>query len=100
MTEVDSTRAVNLKHLVSTTYLVSKTGISKSQIHRIVTELNTLGLIDIHKAGSRHENHMVFKSEFDWVYERPFQDLLEKCYPSKPDTDTDTQGDTQGGEQT
>lgn len=97
--EVDTTRGVDLKHLVSTSYLVSKTGISKSQVHRIVTELGTLGLIDIYKAGSNHENHMAFKKEFEWVYEEPFQTLLEQCYPPKQDVDADVKEDVEEGEQ-
>lgn len=84
--QIDTTRDVDVERLISTSYLIAKTGISKSQIHRIVTELEVLGLVDIYKAGSSHQNHIVFKREFDWVYEKDFQDLLKKCHPSKSDT--------------
>ena len=80
--ELDTTRDVDIIHMVHTGYLVTKTGISKSHLHRILKELSALGLIDIYKtmAGSSHENVMIFKNEFDFVYEDPFQSLLEQTY--------------------
>ena len=79
--ELDTTRDVDLEHLVNTSYLVSRTGISKSQVHRIVTELEILELVDIYKVRSSHQNHITFKEGSNWVYEEPFQNLLRQCYP-------------------
>jgi hypothetical protein len=90
--QLDTTREVDMKHLVGTNYLISNTGISKSQLHRIVSELETLGLVDIYKAGSSHQNYIIFKRGFSWVYDKPFQDLLKKCYPSDSDMN-DTKGE-------
>jgi hypothetical protein len=92
--QLDTTRQVDMKHLVGTNYLISNTGISKSQLHRIVSELETLGLIDIYKAGSSHQNYIIFKKRFSWLYDIPFQDLLKKCYPSDSGSDSDaTEGE-------
>lgn len=93
--ELDTTRDVDIDRLVSTSYLVGKTGISKSQVHRIVTELEILGLVDIYKVGSSHQNHITFKDEFNWVYEDHFQILLKQCYP-----DPDKQDNVKNGKQT
>jgi hypothetical protein len=41
--EFDTTRDIDINHLVGTNYLISKTGISQSQVQRIVTELEILG---------------------------------------------------------
>ena len=94
--ELDTTRDVDISHMVHTGYLVAKTGISKSHLHRILKELSALDLIDIYKTitGSSHENVMVFKNDFDFVYEDAFQNLIEQTY-NDSDITSDVTSDTQ-----
>lgn len=93
--ELDTTRDVDIEHLVHTSYLINKTGISKSPLHRILKELSVLGLIDIYKTttGSSHENVMIFNKEFDFVYDDAFQELFDRTYRTEDI-------DTEKGEQT
>jgi hypothetical protein len=83
--KLDTTNKVDMDHLVDTAYLVNKTKISKSEVHRIVKELNIWGLIDIYKttSGKGHENQMILKSAFG----DEFQKFLEKSYPMKEEQD-------------
>jgi hypothetical protein len=93
--ELDTTRDVDIEHLVHTSYLINKTGISKSPLHRTLKELSVLGLIDIYKTttGSSHENVMIFNKEFDFVYDDAFQELFDRTYRTEDI-------DTEKGEQT
>jgi hypothetical protein len=93
--ELATSRKVDIKYLVHTGYLIAHTGISKSPLHRILKELSVLGIIDIYKTikGTSHENMMIFKEEFNFVYEDAFQKLLKDTY--SPDEDTGVEDEEQ-----
>jgi hypothetical protein len=68
---------------LDTTYVMSATRSSKSSVHRIMKELEILGLVDIGKTrDSSHENYIKLKEEFKWVRDKRFQKLLRKACPS------------------
>jgi hypothetical protein len=68
---------------LDTNYIMGATRSSKSSVHRIMKELQILGLVEIGKTrDSSHENYIELKEEFKWVREERFQNLLERAYPS------------------
>lgn len=68
---------------LDTTYIMGATRSSKSSVHRIMKELQILGLVEIGKTRDpSHENYIKLKEEFKWVREERFQNLLERAYLS------------------
>ena len=81
--ELNTTRQVDMNHIITELQLVHQTQISRSSIQRTIVELTPLGLIDIYKTKSKsHKNAFCFKSKFSWVYDAEFQELLKIAFPN------------------
>lgn len=69
--------------ILNTSWLTNATKLSKRPLQAALEELQALRLIDIdpHK-DSENESFISLRPELEWVYDKSFQKLLEKCYPS------------------